>query len=742
MASTLYLPPHLAALDLGESLDLSPEDLRAARPAWLDSRYPAADRALRYGRGRGGLAYDAIAERTPAAFPAAPTIALQTRATVRRERERDAAHRRNATVDGLIDQIETLRHRSLDLPLTPASSYRFVCGDEHLTLFVGRDDGREDAWTFSLAHPPRLLIRDTVESPAATLATQHCWIDFPGVFWLPLSVVIERGAFPRFQDTRGRLSRATQSGCVYLFLSHRWLATSEPDPERVQARFFAWQLLASLGEAIEIAGDRGLHEPRRASTILKRPVGRFGTELAESLVVNLLQPNLDDQRLASATLEIAAFAGQLENRGSAVAEQDQGLQRLRDRLQSMPIVRSLLERVFVWYDYACLPQAPREEADELLFRDGLAHLNHVQVMGATAILLDEVDDYLGRAWCVLEAVTAESVASLAGGTEVFQLAASRRSTNRSGKAEHYNAALLRDCRHLMWRALLDTEVFACQTVERCMERLGLAVTDPADLRFVYEALRRMQVPDAPTDDLEVVTGVFPLPFADDAASVYWRTRTGRRVAETPEPASTETLDWTQALRLQDLREAIGERRSVGVPPLSSLLDSQEALLEPGALQGVHLAVVGSCEGEATLLARWVRERHAELEQTLGLQAVSISWLATDIAPVGCLLYGALQSWTSLSHRWVIIATESRLRDCEVTGHLIEMMRALGRPYGELAIDRSEGNLRWYKGREMPGPPDGLANYPIVDGLLRTHRGGLYRAALLNYLLPASGRRTS
>ncbi len=736
----LYLPPLLAAVDLGESLDLKPDDLQTARPEWLNPRHPAADRALRYGRGRGGLAYDDILDRTQAAFPTRPFVALQTRASVRRERAQDAAHRRDAALDALIDQIEPLRHRAIDLPLAAASSLRFVVGEDQVRFFVGRDDGGEDDWTFSLAHPPRMLTRNTVDVPATSLATQQYRIDFPGVFWLPLTVVIERGVFPRFQHTRDRLERATQPGSVYLFLSHRWLATSEPDPQAVQARFFAWQLVAGLVEAIEIAGDRGLHQPRKGSTLINRPVGRFGSELAEMLGVNLLEPNLDDRQLASAVEEVAAFAGLLDDRGSAAAERDGELRELRDRLHALPVLRSLIERVFVWYDYACLPQAPRDAPDEPIFRDGLAHLNHVQLMGATAILLDEVDDYLGRAWCVLEAVTAESVASATQAGEVFQLAASRRSTNRSGKAEEYNARLLGDSKHLVWRALLDTEVFACQTIDRCMERLRLAVTDPADLPFVYEALRRMQVPDAPTDDLEVVTGMFPLPCADDSASVYWRTATDRYVAEEPSPSRVESLDWTEALRLHVLHQQTTQRPLV--PPLTSLLAGEDALTEPEAFEGVHLAIVASCEGEATLLARWVLERHAELEEMLGWKAVSISWTASDLAPIGCLPYGQLQPWPTFSRRWMIIATQARLRGCEVTGHLIEMMRSLGRAYGELAIDLAQQNLRWYEAAEATDPPRDVADYPVVEGLLRAHRGGLYRGALLNYLLPRSGRRTS
>ena len=192
---------------------------------------------------------------------------------------------------------------------------------------------------------------------------------------------------------------------------------------------------------------------------------------------------------------------------------------------------------------------------------------------------------------MLEAITADSLTALTG-MQPFQLAASRRSTNRSGEAEHYNEMLLRDAPHLVWRALLDTEVFACQTPARCMERLGLTVTDPADLPFVYEALRRMQAPDAPTDDFKVVPGIFHYRSHPAIESIYWRIATARKVIDTPTPVANLDIDWTRALRLHDLREAVGEPRPLGIPPLTSLLATHEALLEPEAFDGLHLQSLG------------------------------------------------------------------------------------------------------------------------------------------------------
>jgi hypothetical protein len=211
------------------------------------------------------------------------------------------------------------------------------------------------------------------------------------------------------------------------------------------------------------------------------------------------------------------------------------------------------------------------------------------------------------------------------------------------------------------------------------------------------------------------------------------------VVGVPEPAARATLDWSQALRLHGSLD--GDREiAARMPPSVSLMGDPAGLLEPEAFRRVHLAVVGGCEGEAMLIANWVRKRRTELEEALQLPLASMTWLSTDILPIGFVSCGFLQARPIFSHRWVVIATEDRLRGCEVTGHLIEMLRALGRPYGELAIDRPKDNLSWYAESEPRSPADDVAIHPVTEGLLRFHRGGLFRTALLPYLLsPGTAR---
>jgi len=136
-----------------------------------------------------------------------------------------------------------------------------------------------------------------------------------------------------------------------------------------------------------------------------------------------------------------------------------------------------------------MPQAPRTPDDDALFRQGLQSLVPIQLLGHTIVLLDETEDYLSRGWCTLEALVADAKA-----VSMELLIGSARKTARDGKAEHYFVTLLGDRPHIVWRAVLDTEVFRVQTEADCMERLGLKFTDPRDLPFIYQQLRNLAAP--------------------------------------------------------------------------------------------------------------------------------------------------------------------------------------------------------------------------------------------------------
>ena len=145
-----------------------------------------------------------------------------------------------------------------------------------------------DVWSFSRTAPPSFALHDLEDRDLSKSLTQSLSVDIPYSLWLPVTVLIETGRFKRMQDWTHVLSCKTAPGCFYYFVSHRWLTTSHPDPSGTQARFIAWQLFSHLCKAVQIAHLRGLHAPRRFSKHLGFVLGFHGSDLAESLLVNVL----------------------------------------------------------------------------------------------------------------------------------------------------------------------------------------------------------------------------------------------------------------------------------------------------------------------------------------------------------------------------------------------------------------------------------------------------------------------
>jgi hypothetical protein len=57
---------------------------------------------------------------------------------------------------------------------------------------------------------------------------------------------------------------------------------------------------------------------------------------------------------------------------------------------------------YIWYDYSCMPQKPRDEPDELLFREQLFNLNRIFRQGIRTVRVGDKERQKGRSWCVLE----------------------------------------------------------------------------------------------------------------------------------------------------------------------------------------------------------------------------------------------------------------------------------------------------------------------------------------------------
>ena len=541
----LGLPAVLQPIDISDLAELDPRQVMVHR-ARLSTAGSAAGRALAYAR-IGGRSYGEIGFRFFAASPRRGPTPLQTSALSAMQRSVTEHQKRDPAIDEILRQQPKLRHRAMAMPLVEGG-FRTTIDRQSIHLYHPKQDahGRrvEERWTFALTDLPESLLAGTVDRDEPPLTSRVFQVDLAATHWLPLSTLLAQGRFRKLQDIRPALERQTSPDGFYCFLSHRWLSPDHPDPDALQARFAAWQMIAYLVEAIRVAGRRGLHQPRRFSPMLGQPVGPRGTGLAESLIVNLLRSALDEDSLRQAVVEAQTLEADLADYGVERARHDEGLERLNGLLAERPLLRALSERIFLWYDYSCLPQPPREPADQELFVRGLQELSAAQVIGRTSIMLDDADDYLSRAWCTLEALVADTL-----GDATDLLVGSARPSAAGGEVEHYFDALLQDHPHVIWRAVLDTEIFGVQSPETCMQRLGLDATDPADLPFIYQRLSSLSAPTkVHVDDSEIVTGVLPLPAFENGTIVLHARDTTRSTAPVSagQPAS---LDWTAALTL-------------------------------------------------------------------------------------------------------------------------------------------------------------------------------------------------
>jgi hypothetical protein len=325
----------------------------------------------------------------------------------------------------------------------------------------------EVVWSFSTTAPPStLLTRGLEDRDLPNIFTQTYSANIPGSLWIPLTVLIKTGHFKRMQHWKHELMDKTAPACLYCYVSRRWLSTDHPDPTGTQSRFIAWQIFSHLCEAVRVANMRGLDTPQKFNTLLGFTVGIYGSDLAESL-----RHTLDSSSIKEAAHEVTTIESNgILDYGVAAANDEASMRLLQEILISRPVLSHLMSRIFLWYDYSCMAQPPRNENEENLFRQGLQYLNAIQLLGRTMILVDDVEDYLSRAWCTLEAMTADPFQS------IDLMAGSLRPTVRKGLVEHFFDNCLRDRVHIVWRRLLDTEVFGYQTPMECMRRLGLKAT--------------------------------------------------------------------------------------------------------------------------------------------------------------------------------------------------------------------------------------------------------------------------
>jgi hypothetical protein len=604
---------------------------------------------------------------------------------------------------------ELIDHRPIG---APDGRVNYTIDAQNLLLRLEpADDLQVVGWTYPLSQPPPGMLELAVDNDVEVLpASQASGLSLPGVGWLPLTVLIETGRLQRMQDWSERLETTTRPGSFYTFMSHRWLTPTHPDPAGLQAGLIAWQLLAHLCEAVMVASLRGLHTPRRFHPMLGFVVGIAGSELAELLLVNVLRSSVDARSLASMFEEVRSIEHLLEDRGLDAAMADPDLATIRESLRQRPGLQACASRICLWYDYSCMPQEPRTPPEQAAFEAGLRQLNRIQTLCHTSVLLDEVTDYLSRGWCLLEAVFADSVAPsplqvLDGGTTVRP--------DRQ-EAEVVFRQVLRDRPHQVWRALLDTEVFAVQSPDECMARLGLATTRPQDVALVYSLMRALPAPTTiHMDGSELLTGCVPLPIQDDAVVLPCSEADVARTLE-----AMGSLDWTACLTLQRDPAAETDGQPTLPPPFSEL---RAHVPDAG-----HLVVIASCEGEAAAIMAWACRRLSELEAILERPICSASWLSSDISPVGHMGFGDLQFAAVDAEAWVFLAASARMAHCPTTRRLRDAVGEAGKSWLEFGVDVARENV----GRFASGPAAARRSSNPTVKLSRfrppTIRGGAFR----------------
>lgn len=90
---------------------------------------------------------------------------------------------------------------------------------------------------------------------------------------------------------------------------------------------------------------------------------------AERVVVGLLQ-RAGTPMCRPPVDQVMACGIDLKDRGSAMADRS-GLNQVRELSATMLVVRSPLDKVFIWCDCPCMASAPRSAEDEPLFCNGL-----------------------------------------------------------------------------------------------------------------------------------------------------------------------------------------------------------------------------------------------------------------------------------------------------------------------------------------------------------------------------------
>lgn len=720
------LPNYISGADISDWDGIQPEDFY--QKTYLKTEIPdyfRADKLLKYSRLIENAPYDQLAYRLMAATPFIGAVKLQSLNTVMRHQKQDALKKTDQGFEILNAQAEYLAHRPIEMFNDGRASYNIT--GEFLKMWKKDDPDFSDiVWIFPLYNIPKVILDQSSDGDLPKLISQSYNIAAPEIYWLPLNTLLDNGIFKRMQDFRPLLINQTAPGNYYCFISHRWLSTAHPDPDGVQAQTVAWQLIIYLSEAIRVAKQRGLHQPRKFNIAMGIAVGVAGSELAESILVNVLRYNLDEDTLNTAFEEAESLPLLEEDYGIKETVKDKGLVQLKLLLDNRPVLKSLCDKILIWYDYSCMPQRPFMKDEEAIFLKTLEKLNVIQLIAQTAIMLEDADDYLGRAWCTLESVYADNETL----NKWFTIAGSLNHIGKRETVENYFIELLEDRPHIIWRAILDTELFALQTPDVCMKRLSLSTTEASDLLFVYHKLKQLRMPvKIHVDDCEVITGVFPLPLLEKKNQLLFSKETGRQlnyfVAENIQ--QTRTLDWTSLLSLNNSLSSEKETFLLFRNGYFKFSDENKS-----RKSNCHICIIASCEGEALLLSNWIYQHFVDIEGLQNLVIGSLSWIASDIAPVGKMINGQLKTEAIDYPIWLLVSGQSRFTNCNTANMIMNCIRSADKQMILLEYDQESDNVSWYK---KTSTVENAENCILIRPDEQfVHDGGLFRWALPKYLI--------
>lgn len=186
--------------------------------------------------------------------------------------------------------------------------------------------------------------------------------------------LLELPRFERCQDLPDDIWCDPARLWTVVFISHRWEQVDEPDPQGRKLgalkRFFLEVERLTTALSTCDAGDEGAE--RRIALV--PTLRQQGTLQAAHLVVRALWSA--PKELPESELETVAF----------------------------------LDKVGIWFDFSCLPQAPRSGTEQREFEEAMLHigalLSDTRVM--VLALRTAGDDYLMRGWCLAEAALARA----------------------------------------------------------------------------------------------------------------------------------------------------------------------------------------------------------------------------------------------------------------------------------------------------------------------------------------------